>query len=65
MPLDQRLHSLANPPQQRRVRPRRLPDKMQQRLVLGRHPRRRRHRRLFVHHGYENPVPGERIKRLD
>lgn len=44
MPLDQRQHQVANPRQERLVRPRRLADEMQERLMLGRYPRWRRHR---------------------
>ena len=43
--LNHRKHMIADLAQQRFVRPRRLADKVQQRLMLGRDPRRRGHRR--------------------
>ncbi|PZM14365.1 hypothetical protein CPY51_11320 [Rhizobium tubonense] len=43
--LDQRQQQVANPRQKRFVRPRRLANEMQERLMLGRYSRWRRHRR--------------------
>jgi hypothetical protein len=43
--LDRRQHQRAHLGQHRRIRPWRVADEVEQRLVLRRHPRRRRHRR--------------------
>jgi hypothetical protein len=49
MLLDLRQHHLAHLGQNLVVRPMALAHKMQKRLMLGRHPRRRRHRRQRLH----------------
>ena len=49
MPLDLGQNPIANPAHQGLVRPRRLTHEVQQRLMFGRHPRRRGHRRQRLH----------------
>jgi hypothetical protein len=45
VPLNRRQHQVTHFPQHPLIRPRRVADKVQQRLMLRRHPSRRRHRR--------------------